>query len=148
MFRSIIFGAFALASLPALASEECHYEANGKALYFVTPMTLVVALSPELLPYACSTYSAGTGVNGRMVACSDGHEGSVAWNDDNADMVFRDETWTQVCTPAVAEIDTRTQDELAHTDFFETIRLLMVPIGAELAAAEAANRPMDIELGN
>lgn len=97
LLRSSVAAAIAVFSvLPAFA-EECHFASEGEGLYFVTPGSALVERQPGLLPYACMLLSAGTGMDSRGAACSDGFEGSITWSSDT-ELKFRDRQWTEVCT--------------------------------------------------
>lgn len=97
MLRALLFSTMALIAPAALAAD-CPYSWEGRSLYFVTPELVAVQSLPGMPPYACSTHSAGTGVNGVMVDCTDGYAGSLSWDDDEATTItFRGETWTSTC---------------------------------------------------
>lgn len=94
MLRAVAL-ALVFAASPAIA-EDCYFSTGDENLYFASPMTVAVSFRDGHLPYACSTYSAGTGVPDRMIACSDGYEGRLVWKDDTH-IVFRDKTWEETC---------------------------------------------------
>lgn len=97
MLRVFLFSAAALVASSAIAAD-CPYTWDGRSLYFVTPGLIAVQNLPGMPPYACSTHSAGTGVNGMMIECTDGYAGSLSWGDDEATTVtFRGETWNNSC---------------------------------------------------
>lgn len=85
----------ALMTSPALA-EECFYVSGDKELHFVSPALVAVADRTYKPPYACYTSSAGTGVDGRMLGCSDGFDGPLIFTSDTT-ITFRDSEWDKVC---------------------------------------------------
>lgn len=55
---------------------------------------MAVVIDPQHggMPYGCLTSSAGTGVSGRMVSCSDETYGPLTYNDDGT-ITFQGATW-------------------------------------------------------
>lgn len=96
MLKTVV--ALLLFSAPAMAAE-CSFISGDHELFFVTPQLVAVAdNSYREPPYACSVLSGGTGVNFKGLVCSDGFDGPLRWNDDEATTItFRDAVWTSTC---------------------------------------------------
>jgi hypothetical protein len=95
MLRTVLAVVTAL-SAPAAIAAECPFVSGTQELYFVTPALVAVADRNAAPPYACYTSSAGTGVEGRMLGCSDGFDGPLVFKADD-EIEFRGSTWRTDC---------------------------------------------------
>lgn len=89
----------ALSIAPPAMAADCHFANGDTNLYFLSPMAVAVDPRHGIMPYGCLTSSAGTGVAGRMVSCSDGYYGPLVYNEDET-ITFRDAVWKPVECPA------------------------------------------------
>jgi hypothetical protein len=85
---------------PALA-DDCYFTHDAETLRFDSPTELAVSGAAD---YSCSTSSGGAGVVERVAHCSDGYEGSVAFNEDET-VTFRDAVWEPTCPDESAVLD-------------------------------------------
>lgn len=86
----------ALVSSNQAIAADCHYVNGDVNLYFLSPAAIAVDPQHGLMPYACQTSSAGTGVMGRMASCTDGFYGPLVYNDDET-VTFRSAVWEPAC---------------------------------------------------